>query len=38
MNEINESSCNIASRVICTEKMRKADVKEKKEFFTYNLW
>ena len=33
MHKLNESSCNIASRVICIEKICKTGIKEKTEFF-----
>ena len=34
MNEVNKNTCNIASRVICTEKLCETDVKEKKNFLS----
>ena len=37
MSELNKNTFNIASRVICPEKLRETGVKEKKNFFTYNL-
>ena len=32
MNEVNKNTCNIASRVICTEKLCETGVKEKRIF------